>query len=360
MRRTLSRIGRMAILVCLGGLGAFALRAEWQPGLKVGTVSGQANWTDWPAETNTTLRLDATEKAENRGAYAFWAENVTYVYWGQMYFQEGVYHFGEYMDDSAWVEIDGKVVLKDTLWNQRTSSGDVPMTEGWHDVAFRFGNGSGGAGPVAGLNWTATKGFGYNCNGKDSTDGNDYELLFDTGDGAFFRHDDGTGFGNPILGKVSANVIDGARATVSADLVSLGNGSDSAELTLYYGVVDGGTDAAAWNCAQALPTATAAGEQTATVTDLTAETTYFFRIYAKNARGEAWSEAKSFKSWGVPALASADCTGVAPAAAEFVWELGAGTFAWCGVELREKDGAAVETTSASSLPVSERTRRSPA
>ena len=344
MTRTLSRIGRMAILVCLGGLGAFALRAEWQPGLKVGTVSGQANWTDWPAETNTTLRLDATEKAENRGAYAFWAENVTYVYWGQMYFQEGVYHFGEYMDDSAWVEIDGKVVLKDTLWNQRMSSGDVPMTEGWHDVAFRFGNGSGGAGPVAGLNWTATKGFGYNCNGKDSTDGNDYELLFDTGDGAFFRHDDGTGFGNPILGKVSANVIDGARATVSADLVSLGNGSDSAELTLYYGVVDGGTDAAAWNCAQALPTATAAGEQTATVTDLTAETTYFFRIYAKNARGEAWSEAKSFKSWGVPALASADCTGVAPAAAEFVWELGAGTFAWCGVELREKDGAAVETT----------------
>lgn len=354
MRRTLSRIGRMAILVCLGGLGAFALRAEWQPGLKVGKVAGSANWKDYPAETNTTLRLDATEKAENRGAYAFWAENVTYVYWGQMYFQEGVYHFGEYMDDSAWVEIDGKVVLKDTLWNQRTSSGDVPMTEGWHDVAFRFGNGSGGAGPVAGLNWTATKGFGYNCNGKDSTDGNDYELLFDTGDGAFFRHDDGTGFGNPILGKVSANVIDGARATVTAGLVSLGNGSDSAELTLYYGVADGGTDAAAWERAQALPTATAAGEQTATVTGLAAETTYFFRIYAKNARGEAWSAAKSFKSWGVPALASADCTGVAPTVAGFAWELGAGDFAWCGVELREKDGAAIETAAWELIPAGER------
>lgn len=354
MRRTLSRIGRMAILVCLGGLGAFALRAEWQPGLKVGTVSGQANWTDWPAETNTTLRLDATEKAENKGAYAFWAENVTYVYWGQMYFQEGVYHFGEYMDDSAWVEIDGKVVLKDTLWNQRTSSGDVAMTEGWHDVAFRFGNGSGGAGPVAGLNWTATKGFGYNCNGKDSTDGNDYELLFDTGTGSFFRHDDGTGFGNPILGKVSANVIDGARATVTADLVSLGNGSDSAELTLYYGIADGGTDAAAWGRAQALPTATAAGEQTATVTDLAAETTYFFRIYAKNARGEVWSAAKSFKSWGVPTLASADCTGVAPTVAGFAWELGAGDFAWCGVELREKDGAAIETAAWELVPAGER------
>ena len=31
-------------------------------------------------------------------------------------------------------------------------------------------------------------------------------------------------------------------------------------MTLYYGVVDGGTDAAAWNHAQALPTATAVGE----------------------------------------------------------------------------------------------------
>lgn len=350
----MKRTGRTVVLTCLVGLGMTDLRAEWQPGLKVGTVAGNANWTDWPAETNTTLRLDATEKAENRGAYAFWAENVTYVYWGQMYFQEGVYHFGEYMDDSAWVEIDGKVVLKDTHWNQRTSSGDVPMTEGWHDVAFRFGNGSGGAGPVAGLNWTATKGFGYNCNGKDSTDGNDYELLFDTGDGSFFRYDDGTGFGNPRLGEVSANVIDGVYAIVTADLVSLGNGSDSAELTLYYGVKDGGTDAAAWDHAQTLPMATAVGEQTATVTDLAADTTYFFRIYAKNARGEVWSKAKSFKLWGVPTLASADCTGVAQTVAGFAWELGAGDFAWCGIELREKDGAAIETAAWELVPAGER------
>ena len=93
-----------------------------------------------------------------------------------MYFQEGVYHFAESMDDSARVEIDGKVVLNDTSWSQRTSSGDVQMTEGWHDVVFRFGNG-------------------------------------------------------------------GARATITANLVSLGNDCDWAELTLYYGVADGGTDA---------------------------------------------------------------------------------------------------------------------
>lgn len=307
-------------------------------------MSGQANWTDWPAVTNTTLRLDAAETLEIGNDYSFWKANVTYVYWGQMYFKAGVYHFCKSLDDSGWMAIDGKVVLVDTTWSGRKSSGDITMTEGWHDVEFRFGNGTGDAGPYVGAGWTATKGFGYNFGGNNSTHGDDYELLFDTGNGAFFRYDDGTGFGNPILGEVSANVIDGARVTVTADLVSLGYGCDSVELTLYYGDVDGGTDAAKWNHAQALPTATAAGERMATVTELTADTTYFFRIYAQNARGEAWSEAQSFMSWGVPVLASADCTGVAPTAAEFAWELSAGTFAWCGVELREKDGAAVETT----------------
>ena len=143
----MKRTGRTVVLTCLVGLGAFTLRAEWQPGLKVGTVAGNANWKDYPAETNTTLRLDAAETLEKGNVYSFWAENVTYVYWGQMYFQEGVYHFAESMDDSAWVEIDGEVVLKNTLWNQRTSSGGIAMTEGWHDVAFRFGNGAGDAGP---------------------------------------------------------------------------------------------------------------------------------------------------------------------------------------------------------------------
>lgn len=211
MKRILSRIGRMAILVCLGGLGAFALRAEWQPGLKVGKVAGNANWKDYPAETNTTLRLDAAETLEKANVYSFWAANVTYVYWGQMYFKEGVYHFCKSLDDSGWMAIDGKVVLVDTTWSGRKSSGDITMTEGWHDVEFRFGNGVGDAGPYGGAGWTATKGFGYNFGGNNSINGDDYELLFDTGDGAFFRYDDGTGFGNPVLGEVSANVIDGAR-----------------------------------------------------------------------------------------------------------------------------------------------------
>ena len=143
----MKRTGRTVVLTCLVGLGMTDLRAEWQPGLKVGTVAGNANWKDYPAETNTTLRLDAAETLEKGNVYSFWAANVTYVYWGQMYFKEGVYHFCKSLDDSGWMAIDGKVVLVDTSWSNRKSSGDVTMTEGWHDVEFRFGNGAGDAGP---------------------------------------------------------------------------------------------------------------------------------------------------------------------------------------------------------------------
>lgn len=57
----MKRTGRTVVLTCLVGLGMTGLRAEWQPGLKVGKVAGNANWTDYPAETSTTLRLDAAE-----------------------------------------------------------------------------------------------------------------------------------------------------------------------------------------------------------------------------------------------------------------------------------------------------------
>lgn len=96
------RLGKGFVLACLVVAGTAGLHAEWQPGLKVGTVSGQANWTDWPAVTNTTLRLDAAETLEIGNNYSFWKANVTYVYWGQMYFKAGVYHFCKSLDDSGW------------------------------------------------------------------------------------------------------------------------------------------------------------------------------------------------------------------------------------------------------------------
>ena len=65
------RLGKGFVLLCLLVAGTAGLRAKWQPGLKVGTVSGQANWTDWPAVTNTTLRLDAAETLEIGNDYSF-------------------------------------------------------------------------------------------------------------------------------------------------------------------------------------------------------------------------------------------------------------------------------------------------
>ncbi len=319
-------------------LAPFAARAEWIPGLRVGTVSGSTNYSDWPAVTNTALRLDAAEILEKPGSYSFWALNTTYVYWGQMYFQEGVYHFAKSLDDMAYMSIDGKEVLKNSSYNARVSSGGITMSEGWHDVVFRFGNGSGDAGPYVGNGWTATKGFGYKVNGNNSTNGDDYELLFDTGDGSFFRYDDGTGFGTPNLGEVSAAVSErGDSATLTADLTRVGKAA--ATMTFYYGTTDGGEDATAWGHSVAVEgDITESGEQSVTVEGLTADTTYYFRALAENSYGQRWSEAVTFTAFGMPALGEASLVATSTTSAEFSLSLTHGTFAWMGVEVREQLG----------------------
>lgn len=320
---------------------------NWQPGLRVGTVSGQANWKDWPAVTNVTLRLDATEIAENKSAYSFWSENVTYVYWGQMYFQEGVYHFAESMDDSAYMSIDGNVVLKDTNWGSCSYSGDVTMTEGWHDVVFRFGNGSGGAGPYTSSNWTATKGFGYNIGGENSINGNAYELLFDSGDGSFFRY--APDF--PTLGEISATTEESGDAATLAANVATFEGTNAVTMTFFYGKTDGGEDKTAWEVSVVVTDVLAAGAQTVTVEGLDPDTAYCFRVFIENEFGSAWSaSAATFRTFGLPELGEATLVASAPTSAQFAYALSNDVFAWMGVEVREQLGGGGMPSGTSYLP----------
>lgn len=75
-----------------------------------------------------------------------WADNRTWRYHGQMYFDGGTYYFAESVDDAAWMTVDGTQVLKDGTWNNVGVSSAVAPAAGWHDVEIRFGNGTGGAG----------------------------------------------------------------------------------------------------------------------------------------------------------------------------------------------------------------------
>lgn len=88
-------------------------------------------------------------KASENGSQTYppiWANNRTWRYHGQMYFDGGTYYFAESIDDAAWMTVDGAQILKDATWNNVGVSSAVAPAAGWHDVEIRLGNGTGGAG----------------------------------------------------------------------------------------------------------------------------------------------------------------------------------------------------------------------
>jgi hypothetical protein len=92
-----------------------------------------------------------------------WRNNTTIVYTGEIFVPNtngngtGTIAFGESFDDSVLVKIDGQTLLRDTAWDNSTSSGSNQLTSGWHTVEFRFGQGGGGAGPDGQGGWSTTR-----------------------------------------------------------------------------------------------------------------------------------------------------------------------------------------------------------
>ncbi|MEX2138445.1 MAG: PEP-CTERM sorting domain-containing protein [Pirellulales bacterium] len=102
-----------------------------------------------------------------------WGDNETWVYTGQMFFPDNgaadgqsQFSLAEHIDDNVLLRIDGVQRLRNTQWDVATSTGQLTVPAGWHDVDFRFAHGGGGAGPSGaagngGANgWTADFGFG--------------------------------------------------------------------------------------------------------------------------------------------------------------------------------------------------------
>src|SRR5262249_43813354 len=123
-----------------------------------------------------------------------WAQNETWVYTGQVNVPaSGQISFGENVDDSVLLKIDGNTVLNDGSWNTPTTTNVLNLTPGWHTTGVGFANGGGGAGPAPKNGWGGavgtglSLGFGYNATGTTSTAGTDYVLPADPGDASFFR-----------------------------------------------------------------------------------------------------------------------------------------------------------------------------
>ncbi len=88
----------------------------WQGGLKGGKVTGGRNLTEFPAITNlySSPHVAATQNKPP------WEDNITWVYWGQMYFNGGTYHFAENIDDAAYLEVNGVVYIDNGAHNVPT------------------------------------------------------------------------------------------------------------------------------------------------------------------------------------------------------------------------------------------------
>jgi hypothetical protein len=138
------------------------------PGLWYGTASGSMNET--APNPEELLITDLTTYIASIGG------NSTEIYTGQIYDADGSISFTENVDDSARIWIDGNLVITNDTWNQRTSTSNLNLSPGWHDIEIRIGNAGGGSGT------TTSPGIGFDPNG-----GTAFVNLVDPGDGSLLQ-----------------------------------------------------------------------------------------------------------------------------------------------------------------------------
>ena len=107
----------------------------------------------------------------------------------------------------------------------------------------------------------------------------------------------------PVVNTVPATDVLVETATVNGTLVDNGDGDESADVFIYWGVTDGSTDPLAWDNESAAGSLTAPGDFNVGLSGLVGNTTYFFRALARNAAGDEWaSNSESFTTLPAPDL----------------------------------------------------------
>lgn len=174
------------------GEGGASARLEWQSpsqarqvvpqsqlstgieaGLWFGELPGSLNIIDPNPRTAVTIDL-----AETEDAIGF---TTTEVFTGAIYDGDGNLSFSEDIDDYARLWIDGKLVLSSDQWDDRSSTGNLNLAPGWHDIELRIGNLQYGSGP------TTFPGIGFDPDG-----GENWIHLADSGFGTLLRRQPAT------------------------------------------------------------------------------------------------------------------------------------------------------------------------
>ena len=154
-----------------------------QPGLYEAPVAGSFNTTE-PMSTSIVTRLTT------RMANIVYQEpyNTTWIYKGYVWNRSPTnetWTFAENFDDNVKLMIDGVTVIANgASWNVPTI-GSHTLTPGPHAFEARFGQGTGGGGPVNSQWWKTTSfGFGVDVLGRHETNIVNYVALTDPGDGS--------------------------------------------------------------------------------------------------------------------------------------------------------------------------------
>jgi autotransporter-associated beta strand protein len=217
------------------------------PGLYEGPLSGAFNTTE---NMSTNILVQLTPRMANVNTQPPWSSNVTYQYTGYLWNRATTnvtWTFGENIDDSALLKIDGTTLLNNGTWNVPTIA-TYTLTPGAHAFEARFGNGGGGAGKFTSAWWTTTAfGFGVDFLGRNETNIANYVALTDPGDGSLLTVGSG-GTSNQRSNASSVESAPGALldlAGISQTLVNLsGSGTVSNGALAVTGIIRPGGEGA--------------------------------------------------------------------------------------------------------------------
>jgi len=253
----------------------------YAPGLIAGSVSGNINTTTPNPGTATNMGPELAKSSSKPP----WADNTTFIYSGEMYFNGGSHHFIESIDDRVWLEIDGTVVMNNGSWNDVSGSPLLQKPPGWYPFELRMSNGGGGAGRVQ-----INPGFQYNTNGVDTLADGDHWYPEDDGAMSLFRHASSNAADFLTVGienTGASNVTAGA-----AELTGLLSASGAVfHVWLHWGTSNAGTNDT-WDHSVFMGAYTNVPEVSFShaVSGLAPETAFYYTYRASNAVANTWAQ----------------------------------------------------------------------
>jgi hypothetical protein len=101
-----------------------------------------------------------------------------------------------------------------------------------------------------------------------------------------------------VFSNLTENLLNGTSARVSTSLSQNIYGDEEAGVWIFYGRQDGGANLGGWESSRFVGVNTHLNPTsfTATLSNLAPQTNYYFRFYASNSGGEAWSAASQFST----------------------------------------------------------------